>query len=135
MKKFFLVVIVLSFLGCSLDDDSGNNFAFEIMSIESVDIPEEFTFGSTHEISVTYTRPNGCYAFNNFIVDPDGNTRTVAVVDRVFLGGNCTQATEEATVSFNFSVVHSETYIFQFYQGEDANGEDQYLIVEVPVAE
>lgn len=135
MKKIVLVAIVFSFLGCSLDDDGNNNFAFEIMPIESVDVPEEFVFGSTHQISVSYTRPNGCYAFNNFVFDSEGNTRTIGVVDAVYLDGNCTQATEEATVSFDFSVISTETYIFQFYQGEDANGEDQYLIVEVPVAE
>lgn len=134
MKKLFILFIALSFLGCSLDD-GGPSFSLEIRPILSVDIPEEFTFGETHEVSVTYVRPNGCYTFNNFIFQPDGNTRTVAVVDTFYLDENCTEVTEEATVSFNFSVISNDPYVFRFYQGVDTNGEDQYLIIEVPVAQ
>ena len=131
MKKVLLLFFTLTLLGCSLDDEQ--NFALEIMSIESIDIPSEFTFGETYEISMTYLRPNSCYQFNDFIFESNGDTRTIAIVDTVYLNQNCTQEIEEATVSFNFSVTSLETYIFQFYQGEDDQGEDQYIITEVTV--
>jgi len=133
MKKLIFLFVLGMLLACDLDSGDEVNFTREIMSIDSVDIPSEFNFGQTHEITVNYTRPNGCYRFNNFIFQPDGNTRTVAVVDDVFVDINCTDAIEEASVSFTFSVTSMETYTFQFYQGTSENGEDQYLIIEVPV--
>ncbi|MDO1502245.1 hypothetical protein Q2T40_19090 [Winogradskyella maritima] len=104
------------------------------MSIQNVDIPDEFMLGETYEISMDYTRPNGCYEFSDFIYQVDFNERTVAVVDAVFTDVNCTQATVQATVSFDFRVTSSEDYVFRFYQGQ-VDGEDQYLVVEVPVVE
>ncbi|MBT8246035.1 MAG: hypothetical protein HKP48_02830 [Winogradskyella sp.] len=135
MKKLILLFLLGTLLACDLDNGNEVNFSLEIMSIESVDIPTEFNFGQTHEITLNYTRPNGCYQFNDFIFQPDGNTRTVAVVDAIFNDANCTQATVEASVSFNFSVISSDTYTFQFYQGTSDTGEDQYLIIEVPVVQ
>jgi hypothetical protein len=132
MKKLITLCLAIILFSCNIESDEPN-FNLEVMAIESVDVPLQFNFGQTHQISVTYTRPNGCYEFNDFIFQPNGNTRTIAVVDTVYFMENCTEATEEATVSFDFLVLNNETYVFQFYQGEDDNGEDQYLIVEVPV--
>ena len=36
-------------------------------------------------------------------------------------------------VTFNFMVTGNGSYIFKFWQGEYANGDDQYLTIEVPV--
>lgn len=127
--------MVFGFLtSCDIGDNDQPNFTLEIMSIQSVDVPDEFMFGETYEISMNYTRPNGCYEFNDFIYQTNLNERTVAVVDAVFNDTACTQATEQATVSFDFRVTSNEAYIFRFYQGQ-IDGEDQYLIVEIPVVE
>lgn len=135
MKKLLLVLVVFAFLSCNIGGEDALDFESELISITSVDLPLQFTFGEEHEITVNYIRPNGCYEFNNFIVQPNGNTRTVAVVDNVYNDPNCTQTPENATVSFQFLVLSLDTYIFQFFQGEDENGEDLYLVVEVPVVE
>lgn len=136
MKKIILVFILGSLLSCDIgSDDDSLNFAREIISIDSVDIPSEFVFGDTVEITVNYTRPNECYQFSSFIFQSDGNTRTVAVVDDVLLNVECSQNTVDASVSFDFFVTSNETYIFQFFQGTSNTGEDQYLIVEVPVVQ
>ena len=74
----------LLMVSCSLNNDDQPNFTLEIMPIQSVDVPDEFILGETYEISMSYTRPNGCYEFNDFIYQPNGNTRTVAVVDTVY---------------------------------------------------
>ena len=126
-------MLTLSLTSCSIDDDR-NSFYQEIMHIDSVNVPSEFMLGEIYEISATYTRPNGCYLFSNFVVQPDGNTRRVFIVDNVYTDSPCTEAQVEATVSFNFEVLYNQTYVFQFYQGQ-VDGEDQYLIVEVPVVE
>ncbi len=134
MKKIILVFILGSLLSCDIgSDDDSLNFSREIVPIDSVDIPSEFIFGETVEVTVNYTRPNDCYQFSSFIFQPDGNTRTVAVVDDVFFNENCSQNTVDASVSFDFFVTSEETYVFQFFQGTSSNGEDQFLIIEVPV--
>ena len=132
MKKILILLsIAISFTNCSIDDDR-QSFYQEVMHIDSAELPSEFMLGEIYEISVTYTRPNGCYLFSNFVVQPEENTRRVFVIDNVYTNNACTQATEQATVSFNFEVLYDQTYVFQFYQGQ-VGGEDQYLIIEVPV--
>ena len=136
MKKFFALFLVLILAGCSLSDDE-NNFHFEFVPIQSVEVPESFVLNETHEIKVTYQRPNGCYLFYNFSVEqgPEELDRTVAVVNTVFDNRECGEVTQTSEVSFNFIALYQGTYKFRFWQGEDAAGNDEFLIVEVPVAE
>ncbi|MFD1062513.1 hypothetical protein ACFQ1Q_04585 [Winogradskyella litorisediminis] len=135
MKKFLLLFVTLAFLSCDLEGNNPPNFQSELMFITGVNIPDEFTFGETYEITVNYTRPNDCYEFNNFIFQSNGNTRTVAVVDNVYNEPDCSVASVQAEVSFDFRVISNDTYIFQFFQGTTQNGEDDYLIIEVPVTQ
>ncbi len=136
MKKLILLfVLVLSLASCSLGDDSNNDFYYEILPIESVDIPTEFVLGETYEIHISYLRPSGCYLFNEFYYVSELNQRTVAVINTVY-NRDCQQFEDEIVeVSFNFMVNNNGTYVFRFWQGEDENGNDTYYIVEVPVVE
>lgn len=135
MKKiFFLLLIAISFSSCSVDD--GNDFYYEILPVESVDIPEEFVLGETYEITVTYLRPTTCHVFNNFYYESELNQRTVAIVTTVYQNNDCLPLIDEQIeASFNFIVNSNGTYVFKFWQGEDENGNDLYYIVEVPVVE
>ena len=137
MKKLLVLVILMgSLLSCSIGDDSPRSFYYETLPIESVTIPEEFQFGSTHEISMTYFRPTGCHVFYDFYYVSEQNQRTVAIINTVFSDQQCeTFDNEEVEVSFNFQVNSTEPYVFRFWQGEDDNGTDTYYIVEVPVVE
>ena len=136
MKRLFLLFIsIATLVSCDIDGDDAPNFSLEILPIQSVDVPDQFVVGEVHPISITYIRPSGCYEFNNFIFQNNFNTRTVAVVDTFFQDDPCTQVTEVATVSFDFTVSNTENHIFQFFQGQDDEGQDQFLIVEVPVVE
>ena len=135
MKKLLVLFIFGTLLSCEINDGNEINFELEIMSITDVIVPSEFTLGETHQITVNYLRPNGCHEFNDFIFQSDGNTRTVAVVDTVYDDPNCSANAEEASVSFDFLVLSPDPYIFQFFQGSTQIGEDQYLIVEVPVVQ
>lgn len=136
MKKiFFLLLIAISVTSCSVDDDV-NDFYYEILPVESVEIPEEFVLGQTYEITVTYLRPTTCHVFNNFYYDSELNQRTVAVVTSVYQNNDClVLIDEEVEAMFNFMVNSNGTYVFKFWQGEDENGNDLYYIVEVPVVE
>lgn len=134
MKKFALlaIIVILSFTSCSIDDGGYQSFTLEVLPIESVEMPEYFVQGETYEIFVTYTKPNSCFFFNDFIYEINGHERTVAVVTTVY-DTNCVGEPEEVSVNFDFTVSGTETYLFKFYQGEDDYGEDQYYLVEVPV--
>ncbi|WP_046746088.1 hypothetical protein [Kordia zhangzhouensis] len=138
MKKILFVAILVSLFmlqACSVDDNSTAEFQFEFIPIESVEMPQEFNFGNTHTIHVTYKQPTTCHSFSNFqYVQEPQNVRNVAVVNFVAIRSDCETLEEEfKTVSFNFSVLDTEPYTFKFWQGKDANGQDMYLIYEVSV--
>lgn len=134
MRKIFILSIVAAVLfSCSLDDDSAN-FSFEILPIEEVDIPEEFTLGEVYPITVTYERPTNCHSFRDFYYLKENNERTVAIISTVFEQDNCEDLTDASlTATFNFQVTSNGSYIFKFWQGQDENEEDIFLEIEVPV--
>ncbi|MBD0831347.1 hypothetical protein [Aestuariibaculum sediminum] len=136
MKKLLLLSLsLLLFISCDTDNDE-YNYYFEILPVESVDIPEEFVLGETYPITVSYNKPTSCYVFRNLYYAKDNNERTVAPIMTVYENNNCETLedfTEDAT--FNFIVTSNGSYIFKFWQGEDENGDDIYLTYEVPVVE
>lgn len=134
MKKVFaLLLSVMLATSCSLDDDSPN-FQFEILPVESVVMPAQFTAGVAEEISLKFIRPTGCHIFNDFYYVPDGNQRTVAVITSVANTSCETDINEEVEVSFDFLPQELyQSYTFRFWQGQDESGNDTYYIVEVPV--
>lgn len=133
MKKIILLLISLSFLSCSLDDGNEDLTYHEFIPIETVNLPEFFNYGVYYDITVTYIVPNDCYAFYDIYYEKNNNERIVAVINTIHENSNCTQATEEKEVTFTVHVTQEETYVFNFWQGVDDNGEDVYLIIEVPV--
>ncbi|WP_299121110.1 hypothetical protein [uncultured Winogradskyella sp.] len=137
MKKYALLVVVfISMLtSCSLDNDNPVLLT-EVLLVDSVVVPEQFIHGETYEIAITYTRPSLCYDFYDFIYEINGNERTIAVVNTVQSANErpgCLDDPQQVTVSFDFIVSGTETYLFKFYQGENDEGLDQYFLVEVPV--
>lgn len=140
MKKILFLALILSsvvFNSCSVDDvPSDIQFQFEFIPIETVEMPSTFNFGGTHTISVTYKRLSSCHTFSNFQYDQQpGNMRTVSVVNFVTTGNNCQPLDDEFEAqTFSFSALDPDPYIFRFWQGLDDNGEDVYLIYEVPVS-
>jgi len=143
MKRLFFIVFALLTLGsCSLNNDDGEvrvgDFYFEYVPITTVEMPTVFQLGETSTVEYTYHRPTTCHSFNDLFYDVTGNTRTIAVINTVVVGGNpCAQLSEElVTRTFNFSVNSSGPYLFRFWQGvNEENGEDIYLEFEVPVNE
>ncbi len=135
MKRVILLCLAFAFFAsCSVDDDNSADFSFEILPVESVDIPTEFTLGETYPITISYFRPTTCYAFNDLYYLKELNERTVAPINYVFNRNNCETLNDELVEqTFNFIVTSNGSYIFKFWQGEDADGESQFLTIEVPV--
>lgn len=138
MKRFFaylLVALVVS--SCSINDD-GPDYHYEFMPIENVDIPESMVVNNTYVINMTYLRPNSCYIYSDIYYSyDDETTRTVAIICSVYDNSYGCDSLEypEYEVPYNFKPTQVGTYTFKYWQGEDDNGEDQYLIREVLVEE
>ncbi|WP_242083742.1 hypothetical protein [Aestuariivivens sediminis] len=135
MKNIFILGFVFMLLvSCSINDDS-DSYVLEILPVESVDMPDEFVLGQTYPITVYYYRPTTCHTFRNFYYVKDNNIRTVAPITYVFENhNNCSDLADDLVeATFNFIVTSNGSYIFKFWQGENIDGEDQYLTIEVPV--
>lgn len=120
---------------CSIDDGANDNLQLEFIPIDSVDIPDEFNFGESHTITVYYMRPSTCHSFSNFqYIAEANNVRTVAVVNLVTQGADCETLTNTVvSETFNFNVLDTEPFTFNFWQGKDPAGQDIYLTYEIPV--
>lgn len=132
-KSIAILFLVFTTLSCSLNNDEPN-YHLQTLPVVSVDIPTEFVLGETYPITVYYYRPSNCHTFAGFYYDKYLNERTVAVQNYV---EDCTNyiALNDYLVenTFNFYVTNNGSYIFKFWQGEDANGDDIFLEIEVPV--
>ena len=137
MKRLFLFcLLTFSLVSCGIDDGPTYNYNYEVLPIESVEMPTEFTLGQIYEIHVSYYRPSSCHVFYDFYYESELNQRTVAVINSVNVSQNCEVFEDELVeASFSFMVNNTGTYIFRFWQGEDENGNDTYYIIEVPVVE
>lgn len=139
MKKVLLLsIIITSILSCSINDSVSQDFSFEILPIESVTIPDEMIFGEVYTINYSYFKPSTCYFFHDLYYVAENNIRTVAVINKVLEGSEniiCEALIDELVEgSFDFIVNQSGgTYVFKFWQGEDENGEDIYLVHEVTI--
>ena len=135
MKKIIsLVALVFIFNSCTPDE--GNNYLFELLPVESVDIPTEFTMGQTYQIKMYYRRPTTCHTFNTIYYDKDLNTRTIAIESAVRQSSDCQPLSEETNLtecSFNFLVTGNGSYVFKFWQGKDEQGNNIFLEYEIPV--
>ncbi|QLE01156.1 hypothetical protein HX109_06100 [Galbibacter sp. BG1] len=138
MKKFIPLLVGLFFLSlasCELSDDDGTNFVYEAVEITNAKVPDTFELGKVYQIDFNYAIPTDCYIYNGFEFEPTDKTeRAIFAISSVIERDDCKEIVDgEGTDSFNFEVRYTDTYTFNFYTGEDENGEKQYLTYEVPV--
>lgn len=143
MKKLLslLFIVLLVVTACSTDDEDRIDFHVEFVPVLSVDLPETVTPGQTYEMKVTFNLPTDCHYFDGFYYMPSENTRTVAVQTIVIEDMDCQtpidgNASEQKSFNFYCSPGYQfENYVFKFYQGQDAQGQDQFLEVEIPIVQ
>ena len=129
MKKLIACLFVILITSCSTNDESTLDVYYDILPVESAVVPEEFQLGYVHQITLTYTLPTTCHAFNSIYATGIGTERTIAISAYASSGnGYCEPAEIEKEVTFDFKAEEPGTYIFKFWQGEE-----DYLIIEVPV--
>lgn len=136
MKKLFLLLSTLFIISsCSLDEDKPQ-YVMEFLPIQSVEYPEYLVPGETYQMKVKYIKPNGCYVFDRFHIEEDGNAILIAVQTMFRIDSEC-KKTENiiAEESFTFkckeaSADGEDTYVFKFYTGLDAKGNKTYFKLE-----
>jgi len=136
MKHYILLFLsVFLLLGCSNDDDNNyHDYHLEYVSVISAEVPDEFIYGRTHRINVTIELPNSCYFYyNQYDYFYEGTSRLIYPIGHVDDGITCTPNITETTFSIPVQALQYEPYIFKFYQGEDTDGQDMFLTIEVPV--
>ena len=134
--KHFISLFLVAFLlfGCSDDDNIDHKYRLEYVNTISADLPDEFIFGQTYRINVTIELLDSCYYFyNQYDYFYEGTSRLIYPIGHIDEDVPCTPNIRETTFSIPVQVLQSEPYIFKFYQGEDADGQDIFLIIEVPV--
>ena len=135
--KHFISLLLVGFLllGCSSDDDNNyHEYHLEYVNVIDADLPDEFVFGNTYRINVTIELPNSCYYYyNQYDYFYEGTSRLIYPIGHVDDGVPCTPNITETTFSIPVQALQQEPYIFKFYQGEDEDGQDIFLTIEVPV--
>ena len=137
MKKLLSWALALSLLlplgSCSNDDDAPET-TFEKLVITGVEMPPSFQLGELYNIPITFELPDGCTQFETFqIVTISDTEREIVVIGARKDTGACTLQITEVTETLIFQVLFDQTYTFKFWQGDDANGDPQYLEIQVPV--
>lgn len=138
MKKFFLLILfTLSIVSCSLNDDNVPNYHYEILPVDSFVVPDTFDFGATHQVKLFYKLPTICHSFRGVYFDKYLNERTFAIQSLVINESTCLpyddNEIEIKEFNIDFQVISTETYLFKFYKGKDANGNNIFEEVEIPV--
>jgi len=135
MKRYILILLTAIFvLSCNLDDGASDT-SYEMLPIESIQLPSEFVLHEEYDIDFTFIRPTNCHAYQNVFSVAENETRTLAVKSIVYANPNCEAITENniATQSFKFTVLYNQIYVFRIWKGADEFGEGIYEVVEVPV--
>lgn len=139
MKKILLLLATLFVISsCTLEPDEDNDYYVEFLPIDAVLIPEYVIPGHTYEVRAKYTKPNGCYLFDRFHSEKEGDAVLIAVQTAVRTDGECRNyeiATQEEK-GFTFTCDESyasSNYIFKFYTGLDIDGNKTYAEIMIPV--
>ena len=133
MKKLVLLLsVVFVFNSCSVDEQT---FSFVVLPIESVtEIPTEFALGETYPITIKYLRPSTCHSPYGIYYEKELNKRTFAARNLKETGRSCSELTNVLVEeTFNFYVTSTGNYIFKFWTGKDAEGNNTYLEYDIPV--
>lgn len=131
---FYCMIFIVCFSACSSDDLQTDNSVLEILPIENISLPESFEYNMVYTIYYDYTQPTNCHAFYNLYYDANGDERIIAVVNRKHDNGNCQSTDNQIIRSFDFHCTKQQgVYIFKLWQGENSDGEDEYLTYEIPV--
>lgn len=128
MKKILaLIGLIFVISSCSVNDNEEKKVHYELLPVDSVEMPTEFYVNVENEIIIKYLKPTSCHGFNGFYYEKDGFTRTVGVQSFVIEQDNCTALTNVISEQIlKFKPLAAGTYLFKFWKGKDTNGNDVF---------
>jgi len=139
MKKIALLLLtVITISSCSLEESNEPSFYYEVLPVESFEVPQSVSFGQNYEIKMTYKRPTDCHYYEGCYYKTEGYS-TIVGIQTYVLDGECSalenQEPIEASFTFKVDGLHNATqpYIFKFYKGKDTYGNDIFEEVSIPV--
>ena len=137
MKRFkylILAMIAVAATAISCNDDNDHDYFLEYVRVTDADVPDEFILGQTYRLNVTVELPSSCYYFyGQYDYFYEGTSRLIYPIAHVHDGEPCTLNIRETVFSIPVQALQAEPYIFKFYQGQDDDGQDIFLTIEVPV--
>lgn len=137
MKKLVLLLFSFAYLtSCTSDDDAGS-LTPNLAAVRSVTLPDSFVHAQAYEIEIIYKRPTNCDHFSGFDISKNENEIFIGVVCSHHTSNtNCLDSGNlQDSVTLNFVAERDDFYIFNFWQGKNALGEDEFLIIEIPVTQ
>lgn len=144
MKKLVLLFLaVMGLNSCSMNDDNAPITEFELAEITANDLPNEFEFGKSYTVTVTYILPSQCSTFAGIDArreGSDGDLRRqiyIAAVSSFINNSNCDASTtgNSGTSTFSITIDETEAFKFYFWTGTDAADKPIYEEVTVPVTQ
>ena len=131
MKRYLVLLLTaISLISCNNDSD---DYHFEYVPVVTADVPEEFLYGRVYTLNVTYEVPNNCYSIYHYDYLYEGTERIIKPIAIVNDDQTCNDEPYQGTFSIRVTIAQEEPYIFNFWQGEDGDGNPIYLTIEVPV--
>ncbi|MFY8187273.1 MAG: hypothetical protein ACOVLC_04875 [Flavobacterium sp.] len=132
----FIALPLLFLVNNACTPNEGSEYHYEVLPVESFEVPESFILGETYEILVRYNRPTTCHYFSNIYWDKNLNERIIGVQALVEQRNNCLPSPEGEmlfTRTFNFLVTSNGSYIFKFFKGHDEESNPIFETIEIPV--
>lgn len=132
----FIALPILLLTNSACTPDEGSEYHYEILPVESFEVPESFILGETYQILVRYNRPTTCHYFSNIYWEKNLNERIIGVQSLVEQRNNCLPSAEDEmlfTQTFNFMVTSNGSYIFKFFKGHDEEDNPIFETIEIPV--
>jgi len=135
MKKLILMLFSFTYLtSCTSDNDAGS-ITPNLAAVKSVTLPDSFIQAEEYGIEIIYIRPTSCDRFSGFDISKKEN--------EIFIGVVCSHHTSNTdclisgnlqdSVTLNFVAERDDFYIFNFWQGKNELGEDEFLRIKIPV--
>ncbi len=138
MKNLFFMVSLFALTVGSCTSDDSPNYHYAVLAVESFDVPTSVETGGVYPITVRYKRPSTCHFFDGFYYDRRDHLRVIGVRNVVVDRNDCSPTDPqepELERHFSFSPLETApyTYVFKFYKGKDAQGENLFEEVQIPV--
>ncbi len=144
MKKIALLfMFTLLLAGCDIEDD-GPGSVQVLAEVVDADLPEFFEKGKLYQIKVTYLLPDACHTALGLQAIRGGSEG--ALRRDIYVAGvasyptgleDCTLESEdlEKMDSFTLRIDEDQPFTFYLWTGVDANKENTYTKIVVPVGE